>query len=76
MVHAIFTLYRVAPAIISRGTQTALHIFAKPDIFLLHLVAESNGAPDTLLHSAIGHVVKKPFKNRQRFVVCNAARSG
>jgi len=69
MVHAIFTLHRVAPAIICRGAQTALHIFAKPDVFPLHLVTESNSVLDAFLNSAIGHVVEKPFKNGQRLVV-------
>src|ERR1700693_2720310 len=71
MVHAIFPLYRVAPAIVGRGTKTTLHIFAQPNIFLLHLITESNGTLDALLYFAIAHVVKKPFKNGQRLVVRN-----
>ena len=62
MVHAIFTLYRMALAIIRRGTQSALHILAKPDVFLLHFVTESNGALYALPHFAIRHVVEKSIQ--------------
>src|SRR5580693_5601459 len=43
MVHAIFTLDGVAPAVIRGRTQPALNIFAKADVFLLHLIAEGDG---------------------------------
>jgi len=69
MVHAIFAFHRVAPAIISGGTQTALHVLTKSDVFLLHLVTESDSALDAFLHRAVAHVIEKPFKNSQRLVV-------
>ena len=49
MMDAVFALHRVAAAIVGRGAQTFLDIFAEADIFLLDVVAEG----DSFLHSLL-----------------------
>src|SRR5713226_9970979 len=46
VVNAVFALDGVAPAVIRRGAQTALNIFAETDVFLLHFIAERYRALD------------------------------
>src|ERR1700740_771853 len=58
---AVLSLHRIPPTIVGCRLQTALHAFAQSDVFLLHLVAESDRLLDPLLHRFRGHIVKEPF---------------
>src|SRR6266851_4832146 len=69
MVNAVFALDRVASAVIGRGAQATLNIFAEANIFLLHFVAEGNGAFDALLMFRRTQIVEKPLEDGERFVV-------
>src|SRR5258706_11051616 len=69
MVNTIFALDGVAPAVIGRRAQTALNVFAKTDVFLLHFIAEGHRALDALLIFCRTHIVEKPFEDGERLFV-------
>ena len=68
MVDAVFAFYGVAAAVVGRGAQAALHVFAERDVFLLNFVTKG----DSFFYACAGlgliGIVKKPFKNCERFL--------
>src|SRR6266404_4355623 len=59
MMHAVFALDGVAPAVVGRRTQTALNVFAEANIFVLHFLAERDRAPNAFLIFLRVHFVEK-----------------
>src|SRR6516162_2325487 len=65
MMHSVFALDGITPAVVGGRAQAVLHVFAEHDILLLHLVAESYGFGHARLGFRLLGVVKKPLKNGQ-----------
>src|SRR5215467_14709196 len=69
MMDAVFTFHGVAPAVIGRGTQAFLDVFAETDVFLLNFIAESNGALDALVGLSGTHIMEKPLEDSESLIV-------
>jgi hypothetical protein len=67
VVDAVFAFDGVAATIVRRGAQAALHVFAERDVFLLDFVTEGDGLVDAFACFGLIGIVKKPFKNSERF---------
>src|SRR5229473_7561696 len=68
MVDAVFAFDRVAAAIVGRGVQALLHVFAERDVFLLDFVAEGDGFLNAFASFGLVGIVEEPFKDGERFV--------